>query len=145
MPAELLQVDRISVRFGGITALDGVSFSVATGHIVGLIGPNGAGKTTLFNCLSRLYRFDEGSIRFDGVTPWVNVQIVQDPGKRYALFGAIVAIFGLLASLFTRRRRIWIRYREDGTMEVAGLAKNGAPGLENEIRDLVTDLQKGGK
>lgn len=91
------------------------------------------------------YSFTEGSITFDGLTPWVNLQIVQDPGKRFALLGAIVAIFGLLASLFTRRRRIWIRYRDDGTMEVAGLAKNGAPGLENEIRDFVTDLQKVGK
>ena len=65
-PAELLRVDRVSVRFGGITALDGVSFSVNTGHIVGLIGPNGAGKTTLFNCLSRLYSFNEGTILFEG-------------------------------------------------------------------------------
>jgi branched-chain amino acid transport system ATP-binding protein len=62
----LLQVDKVTVRFGGITALDGVSFDVARGHIVGLIGPNGAGKTTLFNCLSRLYAFSEGSVRFEG-------------------------------------------------------------------------------
>jgi branched-chain amino acid transport system ATP-binding protein len=62
----LLQVDKVTVRFGGITALDGVSFDVARGHIVGLIGPNGAGKTTLFNCLSRLYTFSEGSVRFEG-------------------------------------------------------------------------------
>ncbi|MDM0077126.1 ABC transporter ATP-binding protein [Variovorax sp. J2P1-59] len=55
----------MTVRFGGITALDKVSFSVATGHIVGLIGPNGAGKTTLFNCLSRLYAFSEGRILFE--------------------------------------------------------------------------------
>ena len=65
-PPELLRVDRVSVRFGGITALNGVSFSVHTGHIVGLIGPNGAGKTTLFNCLSRLYSFNEGAILFEG-------------------------------------------------------------------------------
>jgi branched-chain amino acid transport system ATP-binding protein len=65
-PEELLRVDRVSVRFGGITALDDVSFSVRTGHIVGLIGPNGAGKTTLFNCLSRLYSFNEGTILFEG-------------------------------------------------------------------------------
>jgi branched-chain amino acid transport system ATP-binding protein len=65
-PAELLRVDGVTVRFGGITALDKVSFSVATGHIAGLIGPNGAGKTTLFNCLSRLYAFSEGSIVFEG-------------------------------------------------------------------------------
>ena len=62
----LLQVQGITVRFGGITALEQVSFDVASGHIVGLIGPNGAGKTTLFNCLSRLYSFSEGAILFEG-------------------------------------------------------------------------------
>jgi branched-chain amino acid transport system ATP-binding protein len=56
----------VSVRFGGIVALDRVSFAVGRGHIVGLIGPNGAGKTTLFNCLSRLYTFSEGRIAFEG-------------------------------------------------------------------------------
>ena len=54
------------MRFGGIVALDKVSFDVPAGAIVGLIGPNGAGKTTLFNCLSRLYQFSEGAIRFEG-------------------------------------------------------------------------------
>jgi branched-chain amino acid transport system ATP-binding protein len=62
----LLEVDSVCVRFGGITALDRISFSVDRGHICGLIGPNGAGKTTLFNCLSRLYTFSEGDIRFEG-------------------------------------------------------------------------------
>jgi branched-chain amino acid transport system ATP-binding protein len=61
-----LSVRDVSVRFGGIVALDGVSFDVYPGEIVGLIGPNGAGKTTLFNCLSRLYEFERGSIVFDG-------------------------------------------------------------------------------
>jgi branched-chain amino acid transport system ATP-binding protein len=64
--ADLLRVEGVSVRFGGITALDKVSFGVTAGHIVGLIGPNGAGKTTLFNCLSRLYAFNEGDILFEG-------------------------------------------------------------------------------
>ena len=54
------------MRFGGITALDQVSFGVPQGYIVGLIGPNGAGKTTLFNCLSRLYSFSQGRIEFEG-------------------------------------------------------------------------------
>ena len=92
--------------------------------------------------IGQSYKFSEGSISFDGVVPWVNLAIVKDPGKIYALTGAIIAILGLLASLFTRRRRIWIRYREDGRIEVAGLAKNGAPGLENEIQHLIADLQK---
>ncbi len=62
----LLRVERVGVRFGGIVALDGVSFDVEAGRIVGLIGPNGAGKTTLFNCLSRLYECGEGDILFNG-------------------------------------------------------------------------------
>src|SRR6185503_15280825 len=67
MPGEaLLRVEEVGVRFGGIVALDGVSFDVAPGSIVGLIGPNGAGKTTLFNCISRLYECDRGDISFDG-------------------------------------------------------------------------------
>jgi branched-chain amino acid transport system ATP-binding protein len=62
----LLEVSGVTVRFGGIVALDQVSFAMAEGQIVGLIGPNGAGKTTFFNVLSRLYRPSEGDIRFDG-------------------------------------------------------------------------------
>jgi ABC-type branched-subunit amino acid transport system ATPase component len=62
----LLAIEGVTVRFGGVVALDGVSFDVARGTICGLIGPNGAGKTTLFNCLSRLYHFDQGTIRCIG-------------------------------------------------------------------------------
>ena len=69
------------MRFGGITALDKVSFSVTAGHIVGLIGPNGAGKTTLFNCLSRLYSFNEGTILFEGRS------IVEHPAHGIAALG----------------------------------------------------------
>jgi len=64
--APLLSVRGVSVRFGGIVALDGVSFDVFSGQIAGLIGPNGAGKTTLFNCLSRLYEPTEGDVVFEG-------------------------------------------------------------------------------
>jgi branched-chain amino acid transport system ATP-binding protein len=62
----MLSVRNVSVRFGGIVALDGVSFDISPGQIAGLIGPNGAGKTTLFNCLSRLYIPSEGDILFEG-------------------------------------------------------------------------------
>jgi branched-chain amino acid transport system ATP-binding protein len=63
---DLLSVRNISVRFGGIVALSGISFDVERGRILGLIGPKGAGKTTLFNCLSRLYIPDAGDILFEG-------------------------------------------------------------------------------
>jgi branched-chain amino acid transport system ATP-binding protein len=62
----LLEIADVTMRFGGIVALEGVTFAIAAGRIVGLIGPNGAGKTTLFNCLSRLYRPVRGDIRLNG-------------------------------------------------------------------------------
>jgi cytochrome c biogenesis protein len=86
-------------------------------------------------------KFSEGTITFEGVVPWVNLQIVSDPGKSYSLIGGIVAILGLLASLFTRRRRIWIRV-ESGEVQVAGLAKNSAPGLAVEMTEFVTKLKE---
>jgi cytochrome c biogenesis protein len=70
--------------------------------------------------------------------PWVNLQIINDPGKGYALLGSILAISGLLISLFTRQRRIWIK--QGRKTQVAGLAKNGIPGLEDEIKKLVKEL-----
>ncbi|MDQ6774464.1 MAG: ABC transporter ATP-binding protein [Candidatus Dormibacteraeota bacterium] len=62
----LLSVDDVSIRFGGIQALDTVAFEVPAGSVVGLIGPNGAGKTTLFNCITRLYTPQSGDIRYAG-------------------------------------------------------------------------------
>lgn len=62
-----LRVSDLSIRFGGIVALDSVSFDVAEGHIVGLIGPNGAGKTTVFNLITRIFDPHSGSIIFNGV------------------------------------------------------------------------------
>jgi branched-chain amino acid transport system ATP-binding protein len=62
----ILLIEGVCVRFGGVVALDRVSFDVRRGEICGLIGPNGAGKTTLFNCLSRLYRWNDGAILFEG-------------------------------------------------------------------------------
>ena len=77
----LLAVRDVSVVFGGIIALNGVSFDMHQGKILGLIGPNGAGKTTLFNCLSRLYQPSSGDILMEGVS------ILTRPPHRIAEIG----------------------------------------------------------
>src|SRR5215475_14032044 len=64
--ATMLSVRDVTLRFGGIVALDGVSFDVEAGQISGLIGPNGAGKTTAFNVITRLYTPDSGDLALDG-------------------------------------------------------------------------------
>jgi branched-chain amino acid transport system ATP-binding protein len=64
--APLLSVRDMTIRFGGIVALDAVSFDIREGEILGLIGPNGAGKTTLFNCLTRLYTPNSGQVMLRG-------------------------------------------------------------------------------
>ncbi len=94
----ILSVRNITVRFGGIVALDDVSFDVEPRQIVGLIGPNGAGKTTLFNCLSRLYRPSAGSILFEGH------DLLQAPSHRIARLGIgrtfqNLALFGSMTVL----------------------------------------------
>lgn len=77
----ILSVRDVTVRFGGIVALDGIAFDMAPGQIVGLIGPNGAGKTTLFNCLSRLYVPTSGDIQFEGRS------LLAEPRHRIAGLG----------------------------------------------------------
>jgi ABC-type branched-subunit amino acid transport system ATPase component len=62
----LLRIDSVTVTYGGLAALKGVSLAINEGEIVGLIGPNGAGKTTLFNCVSGFQSVDEGTLYFDG-------------------------------------------------------------------------------
>jgi ABC-type branched-subunit amino acid transport system ATPase component len=64
--AALLEVDGVVKRFGGVTAVNGVSLALGVGHIYGLIGPNGSGKTTLFNCITGVEGIDGGQIRFKG-------------------------------------------------------------------------------
>ncbi len=106
----LLAVEDVSVRFGGIVALDGVSFAVPRGVVCGLIGPNGAGKTTLFNCLSRLYELDSGRIRFDGVDlgtlPRHRIASlgIGRTFQNLALFGTMTVLDNVLIGLHSRTR-----------------------------------------
>lgn len=62
----MLRADKVTMKFGGLTAVDGVDMTVHNGEIVGLIGPNGAGKTTFFNCLTGMYLPTSGQVTFNG-------------------------------------------------------------------------------
>jgi branched-chain amino acid transport system ATP-binding protein len=79
----LLQVRDVTISFGGLVALDSVSFDVGDGQILGLIGPNGAGKTTMFNCITRLYNADTGQIVFNGI------DLLSLPPHRIARLGVV--------------------------------------------------------
>jgi branched-chain amino acid transport system ATP-binding protein len=97
-PEPLLAVREISIRFGGIVALDAVSFNLYPREMLGLIGPNGAGKTTLFNCLSRLYTPAHGDILLEGVS------ILDKPPHRIVEIGISrtfqnLALFGRMSVL----------------------------------------------
>jgi branched-chain amino acid transport system ATP-binding protein len=108
----LLAVCDVSVVFGGIVALNGVSFEMRQGQILGLIGPNGAGKTTLFNCLSRLYQPSRGDILMEGAS------ILKRPPHRIAEIGIgrtfqNVALFSNLSVLDNVRIGAHARTRSD--------------------------------
>jgi branched-chain amino acid transport system ATP-binding protein len=97
--APLLAVRDLSIRFGGVNALDGVSFDVGSGKIVGLIGPNGAGKTSLFNCISRLYQPSAGSVVFDGTRELLKLKPHQVIHLGIARTFQNVALFGRMSVL----------------------------------------------
>ena len=139
----LLSVRDLSLRFGGVAALDGVSFDIAVGQIVGLIGPNGAGKTSLFNCVSRLYQPTSGGIRFDehdllAVRPHQVIRLgIARTFQNVALFGRMSVLDNVLvgdharigtrvlASAFqigsTRRAERSARTRALAALDVVGL------------------------
>jgi branched-chain amino acid transport system ATP-binding protein len=110
----LLDVRDIALRFGGIVALDGVSFSMEAGQILGLIGPNGAGKTTLFNCVSRLYTPNRGDILFDGQSILArSAHRIAEIGiartfQNLALFGPQTVIDNVLIGGHTKSRSDFI-------------------------------------
>jgi len=130
----LLDVRDIALRFGGIVALDGVSFSMEAGQILGLIGPNGAGKTTLFNCVSRLYTPNRGDILFDGQSILArSAHRIAEIGiartfQNLALFGPQTVIDNVLIGGHTKSRsdfisdalRLpWVRRQEAALIENA--------------------------
>jgi branched-chain amino acid transport system ATP-binding protein len=106
----LLAVDGLTVRFGGLTALDDVSFDVRRGEILGLIGPNGAGKTTCFNIMTGVYRPTSGDILLEGrsLARMKRYRIIQEGVARtfqnIRLFGAMTALENVVVGADARHR-----------------------------------------
>ena len=107
----LLSLEHLTRRFGGIVAVDGVTFDVDDGEIVGLIGPNGAGKTTVFNLITRLYSPNDGEIAFDGSsllrTPPHGVvkRGIARTFQNVELFGSMTVLEHVLMGRHARRGR----------------------------------------
>jgi len=173
LASALLVVDGVTIRFGGVTALQDVSFEVAHGAICGLIGPNGAGKTTLFNCISRLYDPGAGSILFDGrpLATFKRHELVSlgiaRTFQNVALFSTMTVrenvcvgahalgrggfLMNALATRLARREEIEIAERADALIEEFGLkdvADRPAGALPFGVRkrvELARALAKGPK
>jgi cytochrome c biogenesis protein len=86
-----------------------------------------------------------GSVTFEKVVSWQRIQISQTPGKDIALLGVVLALLGLMGSLFIRSRRVWLRVGEgpDGTLvEIAALDRSGGADTDAVLSDLVAELQE---
>src|ERR1700736_3906894 len=137
----LLAVRDVLVVFGGIIALNGVSFDMQHGHILGLIGPNGAGKTTLFNCLSRLYQPSAGDILLEGES------ILKRPPHRIAEIGIgrtfqNVALFPNLSVLDNVRVGTHSRTSSDIISDSLKLAwvRRVEAGVNDQLDEILGDL-----
>ncbi len=132
----LLDVQDVSVRFGGIVALDGLSFLIKEGDICGLIGPNGAGKTTMFNVVSRIYDPFKGQISFDGH------DLLSVPAHRIAELG-IARTFQNLALFPTMSllENVMVGAHSQGSVGfVRAITRIGAQKENRRIRDVAYDL-----
>ncbi|MBI5131976.1 MAG: ABC transporter ATP-binding protein [Rhodopseudomonas palustris] len=138
----LLAVRDVSVVFGGIVALNGISFDMKKGQILGLIGPNGAGKTTLFNCLSRLYQPSKGDILLEGDS------ILTRPPHRIAEIGIgrtfqNVALFPNLSVLDNVRVGAHSRTNSDIVSDSLRLpwVRNGEKAMNRRVEEILGYLE----
>jgi len=106
----MLEVSNVEKRFGGVKAVDGVSFEIERSEISGLIGPNGAGKTTLFNLVTGLYRIDSGAIQFEArpihqMAPHRIAALgISRTFQNIRLFGRLSALENVMVARHTRTK-----------------------------------------
>ena len=159
----LLEIERLTKRFGGVVALDEVGLHVDEGETVGLIGPNGAGKTTLFNCITGVLRPDEGAVRFgrtshEPLTGLAAHEVVERGVARtfqnIRLFASVSVLHNVIIRTYTRthtglwsaalatrearREEQWARDRAMGLLEFVGLAERA----EDAAGDLPFGLRR---
>ena len=106
----LLQVEHLTMRFGGLVAVDDLSFAARDGEITALIGPNGAGKTTVFNCITGFYKPSEGrlALRHGDPAVWADLDALTDSGARQIVraHGALYQLERMPEYLVTQRARV---------------------------------------
>lgn len=142
----LLELSGLTKRFGGLTAVDGVSFTIAKGEVVGLLGPNGSGKTTVLNMVSGLLPATSGSVSLRGKT------LTGLPANRIALMGvartfqlvrilpSLTVVENVIAALAFGRRRLW---GEDARKEaLAQLEQVGLAGRADETAEQLTYIDQ---
>ena len=133
----LLAVRDVTMRFGGIVALEAVSFDMAGGQIVGLIGPNGAGKTTLFNCVSRLYTPSAGDLLFEGrsiidATPHrVAALGIGRTFQNLALFPTMTVLQNVMVGVHSKTRSDFL----SNALRLPWVRRE-----ERQIRDVATEI-----
>ena len=135
----LLTVDRVTKRFGGISALEEVSLSVHQGEIYGLIGPNGAGKTTLFNCMTGLYSVSAGEIRLEG-HPLQNRKPHEIVGRGFARTFQNIRLFANMTAL--ENTMVGRHIRSRAGVVGAVLRGAGTRAEESAIRERARELME---
>ena len=148
MSKSMLTVSHLVMRFGGITALNDVSFSLAQGDITALIGPNGAGKTTLFNCMTGMYTPTAGQVHFKSkdITGLPAHQIARSGMARtfqnLALFGGLTVLENLMTGAYLKGSSPQAR-KEERAAQTAAIEMLSFLGMEDIAQSLPSELSYG--
>ncbi|MFG1800651.1 ABC transporter ATP-binding protein [Micromonospora carbonacea] len=153
----LLEVDDVTLRFGGVVALDKVNFTLYKGEILGLIGPNGAGKTTCFNAMTGVYRPTEGEIRFKGQRTngkrrsWITKAGIARTFQNIRLFPEMTALENVMVgadvhhktSVISAMLRLPRHFREEREGREKARELLRFVGIERRANDLSRNLSYG--